>query len=222
MENQNNNFEEVRPVSGFTGLRFRAVGKIILTQGETESLVIHADPEVRSRIHTEITDGVLVISYDSDWRDWTGINFIDKGVTTFNLSMKEINSIAISGVGNLDAASVKSDALSLSVSGPATITIGSVTANNLAVEMSGVGSVDLAGKVNEQTLNLSGAGSYKTPHLQSQRTSVKLSGVGNATIWADESLDVIISGAGAVEYYGAARINQKISGIGVLKYLGNR
>ena len=222
MENQSSNFEENRPVSGFNGLRFRAVGKIILTQGETESLVIHADPEVRSRIRTEITDGVLVISYDSDWRDWTGINFIDKGVTTFNLSMKEINSIVISGVGNLDAASVTSDALSLSVSGPATITIGNVTANTLAVEMSGVGSIDLAGKVNEQTINLSGAGSYKAPRLQSHSTSVKLSGVGNATVWADDAIDAVISGAGAVEYYGAAKINQKITGIGVLKYLGNR
>ena len=222
MDNHLGNFEESRPVSGFCGLRFRAVGKIILTQGETESLVIHADPEVRSRIHTEITDGVLVISYNSDWRDWTGINFIDKGVTTFNLSMKEINSITISGVGNLDSASVASEALSLSVSGPATITIGNVTANTLAIEMSGVGSIDLAGKVTEQSINLSGAGSYKAPRLQSQRTSVKLSGVGNATVWADEALDAVISGAGAVEYYGAAKINQKISGIGVLKYLGNR
>jgi hypothetical protein len=221
MENQNN-YDETRPIAGISGLKFRAVGKINLTQGDTESLVIHADPEVRSRIRTEILDGILVISYDSDWKDWTGINFLDKGITSFNLTMKEINSLTISGVGNLDAPSITTGSLSLSLSGPATITIGTLQVNSLSVEMSGVGSIDVAGKCADQSIALSGAGSYKSPRLETERTSVKLSGVGNATIWAKESLDADISGAGAVEYYGAAKITQKISGIGVLKYLGNR
>jgi hypothetical protein len=221
MDNQNNN-QESRPVAGINGLKFRAVGKIILTQGDQESLVIHADPEIRARIHTEILDGILVISYDSDWKDWTGLNFLDRGVSTFNLTMKNINSIAISGVGNLDAASITTGSLSLTLSGPATMTVGTLQANLLNVEMSGVGSIDLAGKCADQVVSLSGAGSYKAPRLESQRTMVKLSGVGNATVWANEALEASISGAGAVEYYGAARITQKVSGIGVLKYLGNR
>ncbi len=221
MDNSINN-QESRPVSGITGLKFRAVGKIILTQGDQESLTITADAEIRARIRTEIIDGVLVISYESDWKDWTGINFIDKGVTTFNLTMKEINSIAISGVGNLDAAAITTASLSLALSGPATITIGTLQANSLKVEMSGVGSIDVAGKCADQSVNLSGAGSYQASRLESERTTVKLSGVGNATVWANEALDASISGAGAVEYYGAAKITQKVSGIGVLKYLGNR
>lgn len=221
MDNSINN-QESRPISGINGLKFRAVGKIILTQGDQDSLTINADPEIRSRIRTEIIDGILVISYESDWKDWTGINFIDKGVTTFNLTMKDINSLAISGVGNLDAASITAASLSLSLSGPATITIGTLQATTLNVDMSGVGSIDIGGKCVDQSINLSGAGSYKASRLESERTTVKLSGVGNATIWANEALDASISGAGAVEYYGAAKITQKVSGIGVLKYLGNR
>ena len=46
MDNSNNNTES-RPVSGCTGLQFRAVGKIIVTQGENEGLTIQADPEIR-------------------------------------------------------------------------------------------------------------------------------------------------------------------------------
>jgi hypothetical protein len=221
MENTNNNTEN-RPVSGITGLHFRAVGKIILTQGNEESLTIQGDPEVRSRIGTEIHEGVLVITYNSDWRDWTGISLIDKGITTFHLTMKEIRSIAVAGVGSLDSAMIHSDDLSLTVSGPATMTFGTLNVNRLEVEMSGVGSIDLAGKCQEQLVNLSGAGNYKATRLESEKTTVNLSGVGNAAIWANEALDANISGAGGVEYYGNAKITQKISGIGVLKYLGNR
>ncbi|EKD89493.1 MAG: hypothetical protein ACD_34C00017G0002 [uncultured bacterium] len=221
MDNTNTNTES-RPVSGCTGLQFRAVGKIIVTQGQNEGLTIQADPEIRSRIRTEVKDGILVISYDSDWKDWTGLNFIDKGVTTFHLTLKDIKSLSISGVGNLDSASIISDSLSLSLSGPATMTFGTLTVNSLKVEMSGVGSIDLAGKCLEQNISLSGAGGYKASRLESDRAIVKLSGVGSATVLVSESLDVSISGAGAVEYYGNPKISQKISGIGVLKYLGTR
>lgn len=213
---------EIRPVSGCTGLHFKAVGKIIVTQGEREGLTIQADPEILSRIHTEAKDGILVISYDSDWKDWTGFNFIDKGVTSFLLTMKDIKSLAISGVGNLDSASITSDSLALSLSGPATMTFGTLTVNTLKVDMAGVGSIDLAGKCLEQNITLSGAGSYKASRLESDRTAVKLSGVGSATLLVNESLDASISGAGVVEYYGNPKISQKISGIGVLKYLGTR
>ncbi len=221
MDNTNSNTES-RPVSGCTGLQFKAVGKIIVKQGENEGLTIQADPEIRSRVHTEVKEGILVISYDSDWKDWTGFNFIDKGVATFTLTLKDIKSLAISGVGNLDSAEIISDSLTLSLSGPATMTFGTLTVNSLKVDMSGVGSIDLAGKCLEQNISLSGAGSYKASRLESERATVKLTGVGSATILVSESLDASISGAGAVEYYGNPKISQKISGIGVLKYLGTR
>ncbi|KAF0111181.1 MAG: hypothetical protein FD147_1119 [Chloroflexi bacterium] len=102
------------------------------------------------------------------------------------------------------------------------VTIGTLKVNSLIVDMSGVGSIDVAGTCLDQNVVLSGAGNYKSSRLESERTSVKLSGVGNATVWANQSLDAHISGAGAVEYYGNAKITQKVSGIGMLKYLGNR
>jgi hypothetical protein len=221
MENPNTNSER-RAVTGFTGLQFKAIGKILLTQGPVDSLTIQADPEIRVRIHTEVKEGVLMVTYDSDWKDWTGFNLIDKGMTLFTITMREIQSLSISGVGNLDVAEVTADKLNVSLSGPGSITIGSLTVNNLVVDMAGVGAVDLGGKCLEQTVHLSGAGNYKAPRLESDRATVKLSGVGNATVWVKEALDVNIPGAGAVEYYGSPQISQKISGIGVLKYLGNR
>jgi len=221
MTNQPEN-QEVIPVSGFNGIHFKAVGKIMLSQGETEGLTIQADPEVRARIHTEVKDGILWITQETDWKDWTGFRLIDKGMTIYHVTMKEIKSLTVSGVGSVDSAEINSDSLSFTLSGPGTVTVGNVKANTLNLEISGVGSVDIAGKCTEQYLTLSGAGSYQGTRMETQRTIIKLSGVGNARVWANEMLDATISGAGGIEYYGEAKVNQKVSGLGVIKYLGAR
>jgi hypothetical protein len=221
MENSTNN-QEVIPVSGFTGINFKAVGKIMLSQGDTESLTIQADPETRERIHVEVKEGILWITQETDWKDWTGFRLIDKGMTIYHVTMKDITSLTISEVGSVDCAEIKSESLRFTLSGPGALTVGSVNVNSLNVEISGVGSVDVAGTCQDQNLTLSGAGNYQGSRMESARTTIKLSGVGNAKVWANESLDATISGAGGIEYYGNAKVNQKVSGLGVIKYLGVR
>lgn len=221
MSDQINN-QEKRDVSEFSGLHFKGVGKIELTQGDHDELVIEALPEVRSRIHTEVRDGILVIYYESDWLDWSGVRILGGEKIIFHMMMRDIKSLSISGVGNLDAARIVSDQLAISLHGPGIITIGTVQVKNLALTLSGVGSMDIAGTAPDLSLTISGAGTVKASRLETDRAVVKLSGVGNATVWAKTTLDASISGMGAIEYYGSPMITQRNSGLGVLKYLGNR
>ncbi len=214
--------QERREVSGFNNLDFRGVGKIELTQGDHEELVIEAVQEIRERIRTEVKDGTLVISYESDWKDWTGIRFLEGDKVTFRLMMREINSIGIAGVGNLDSPLINTGTLTLSLSGPGTLTIGTVNASVVNIKLSGVGAVDVAGETQDLSIELSGAGGVRASRLKADKASVRLSGVGSATIWAVAALDASLSGAGVIEYYGTPQIHENRSGVGVLKYLGNR
>ena len=50
-------------------------------------------------------------------------------------------------------------------------------ANNLAVNMSGLGSANLAGEVNKQAVNVSGAGSYYARDLRSRRRGAESPGL---------------------------------------------
>jgi hypothetical protein len=213
---------ETREVSGFSNLDFRGMGKIELTQGDHEELVIEAMPEVRERIRTEVRNDTLVISYDSDWKDWTGIRFLEGDKVIFRLMMREINGIGIAGVGSLDSPLINTGTLTVSLSGPGSLTIGTVNASVLNLKLSGVGSVDVAGETKDLSIELSGAGSVRASRLKAENASVRLSGVGSATIWAVTSLDASLSGAGVIEYYGSPQIHESRSGLGVLKYLGNR
>ncbi|HOW91761.1 MAG TPA: head GIN domain-containing protein [Anaerolineaceae bacterium] len=214
--------EEKRDVSGFNALVFKGMGRVDLVQGDHEELVIEAQPEIRSRIQTTVENGTLLIDYNEDWKDWTGFRTLSGDKIRFRLMMREITSLSLAGVGSLDSARVEAPALSLAISGPGLMTIGTLKANRLDASLAGVGSLDVAGSVDEVNITLSGAGSYKAGRLESVKTDIRLSGVGTATVWAKEELNASISGAGVIEYYGSPRISQSNSGLGMLKFMGNR
>jgi len=178
--------EEKRDVSGFNALVFKGMGRVDLVQGDHEELVIEAQPEIRSRIQTTVENGTLLIDYNEDWKDWTGFRTLSGDKIRFRLMMREITSLSLAGVGSLDSARVEAPALSLAISGPGLMTIGTLKANRLDASLAGVGSLDVAGSVDEVNITLSGAGSYKAGRLESVKTDIRLSGVGTATVWAKE------------------------------------
>lgn len=221
MSDQFNN-EEKRNVSGFTALAFKGMGRVELTQGDHDELVIEALPEIRSRIQTNVRNNTLHIDYDEDWKDWTGIRTLSGDKIRFRLVMREITSLSLSGIGSLDCPRIESTSLSLSLSGPSFLTVGALKCSMLNVSLSGVGSLDIAGTTEELDVTLSGAGSFKASRLETTKANVRLSGVGTATVWVKETLNASISGAGMIEYFGSPQITQSNTGLGVLKFLGIR
>ena len=217
-----NRIQEKRPVSNFSKLNFKAVGKIILTQGSIEELVIEAIPEICARIKTEVIDDTLIIQYSHDWKDWIDGHLLSADSIIFHLTMKNITDLSLSGPGNLSGEKLISDSMTLSLRGPGLIHLSDLSLNTLNVNLSGVGSIDLSGKANFQDVKVSGAGSFTAESLETGQSKVDLSGVGNARIWSKDSLEVNISGAGGVEYFGNPLVKQHISGVGMLKSLGNR
>ena len=218
----NYNNQEKREVSGFSALMFRGMGRIDLTQGDHEELVIEAQPEIRSRIKTEVREGTLHIDYDEDWKDWTGIRTLSGDKIIFHLVMRDISAISVSGVGSLDAPRIETGGLSLAITGPGLLTVGELKTTSLAASLSGVGAIDVAGTTDELAVTLSGAGSFKGGRLQAGKASVRLSGVGSATVWAKDTLEASISGAGVIAYYGSPTLAQSNTGLGMLKFMGNR
>lgn len=213
---------DIRSVSGFTKLNFKAVGKVELIQADADELIIEADREVCGRIKTEVIDNTLIITYKGEWFDWVGIPLAGMDAIVFHLKMKNINSLAVSGVGSLSCPNITTEALQLTLSGPGWMTFSKIAVNSVKTDLSGVGSVQISGQAETQTVTLSGAGSYNGYTLETNSALVNLSGVGNVRVWAKTSLDVHISGAGGVEYFGHPQLTQKNSGIGMLKYMGDR
>jgi hypothetical protein len=88
-----------------------------------------------------------------------------------------------------------------------------------SVEVKGSGSTNVILRGATRDLRISGSGSTEVHayDLLSENTSVKLSGAGDAEVFASVKLDVHVSGAGDVRYKGNAAVSQSISGAGSVK-----
>lgn len=199
---------ETRAVSNFNAVEFAFIGDLAITQGAEESLTITGDDNIVTLIRTTVRDGVLRID--------AGAANVGRPIVPlrYALTVKNLDSLSLSGLGNIEMASLEGRNLALSLSGAGSLTIDNLTATDLAVSLSGLGSANLSGEVNKQAATVSGAGSYYAADLRSQAAAIQISGLGNAEVWVVETLSADISGAGSIEYKGAPQVVQQISGLG--------
>jgi hypothetical protein len=207
---------ETREVSGFSELVFAGAGDVTITQGETESLTIEAEDNVLPRITTQVQNGKLTIGFDSK----QPVN--PTRPIRFNLSVKNLDSIALTGAGNILVSNLKAERFSMQLSGAGNMKINGLEASQVAVSSSGAGNFDVSGKADKQDVTLTGFGNYNAANLESQTSKVMISGAGTATVWANTNLDVRVSGAGSVGYYGNAVAQRTISGAGTVNKLGTK
>ena len=216
---------ESREVSNFDRVFLRDYGELVITQGEEESLTIKTDRDILPKIKTEVREGRLVIKIGGHWLDKLG-HALSTSLTRqwikYNLTVKKLTGLEIAGAVRVNASDIETDRLALKLSGAGQINIKALSAEVLEVDSPGAGAINISGKVEEQRVVISGAGSYKAPKLESRRASVDLRGAGQATVWAVEDLDVAIRGLGSVEYYGTPAVKKSISGLGSVTSLGNR
>jgi len=199
---------ESRTVSGFHALSMGAVLDVDVIQDGTESLLLEGDPEVLSRIETAVREGTLEFRYKPDTR------IHSHGRVHAVVHARDMDSIAISGAGNVRSASLKADSLRLAISGSGDVGIDRVAAKQTSLAISGSGNMTLAGTAEELKARISGSGSIKAARLETQRADVGISGSGNATVWAKQNLATAIAGVGNVRYYGDPAVAKTVRGVG--------
>lgn len=212
---------EKRNVSGFDRVHIRDIGSLILTQGDEESLVVEADADVMAKVTTEIRGGELVLEVGTGWLDklTLGLSELSGRRVKYYLTVREIRELRISGKGDIIADEIDSEILKIGISGMGNITVSSLKAKKLSVNISGRGEFATAGSVVRQEASISGSGEYEAIDLESQSAVVKISGHGNASVWATEELEATISGYGKIEYRGNPTVSHTILGLGSVSQL---
>jgi hypothetical protein len=210
---------ETRDVSGFTGVQLAWVGDVDIRQGDSEGLTITAEDNLLPLITTVVENGKLVIAIKEGTRDNA---VIPTRPVKFELSVRQLEEIELSGAGNISTEKLEGDELDLTLSGAGNVDLKGLALSGLDVSSSGAGNLNLAGEAPRQAVTLSGLGNHDAGDLRSADVSVTLSGAGNATVWAEETLDAEISGAGSIRYYGEPKVSQSVSGLGSVSSLGSK
>ncbi|MBD3190818.1 MAG: hypothetical protein GF308_09250 [Candidatus Heimdallarchaeota archaeon] len=216
---------EKRDVSDFTQVIIKEhhEGELIIEQGRRESLTIEAPRDIMSRISTKVEDGKLFITTSGSFvqkvQDFFDTS-LSRGKIKYILSVKRLFNLEITGIMYATIGSLKTRNLAIKFNGAGRVNFDSITTDILDVRLTNVGSINLVGNVNEQLVTITGSGSYQAPDLLSKKAKIVMKGVGSATVWVEETLDVEVVGVGTVSYYGSPQVRSKIAPVGNLKHLG--
>lgn len=210
---------EIRPVSGFNAIRLDGFGRVVITQGASESLEIRADDNLIDDLTSRVTGNTLELGFQNQpWRR----TVLPSQPVVYNLVVTELTKLTINGAGDIEIQSLEAENLVLEINGAGNLRIDSLLAESLSVNLAGTGSINISGVVTTQAVSLDGAGNYQAGNLQTQSTSIDINGLGNGTVWTTETLTIAIDGAGSVSYYGAPQVSQSISGLGDVRNLGEK
>ncbi len=204
-----------RALQPFRQVTLDGNAEVTLVQGSSEAIAIEVTGG--SVVHAEVRDGVLMIHADDERRWWSYIHGGTRRAPRITVTFHELDALRASGAIKLGAERLRTDALALRFSGAAAVRVGALEARTLTLNGSGAFKADVAGRVDEQRISISGAGDYRAGDLVSDRASISVSGAGRVLVNAQKALDVDLSGAAKVDYKGDPKVTQRVSGVGRIR-----
>lgn len=216
--------KEKRELGEFHKISVKGIGKIFLKQGSQQEVTVEAEEHVLSRIKTDVIDGCLTIDIGRDWLEklTAGLDYLSSRNIVFDITMKKLDALEVAGSCSIDASGFKGKELMLDLSGASSVEFSDIDFNVVNSNLPGAGKLSVDGKVKEQFVNLTGAGSYIADNLESEKAHVSLTGVGSARLWVKDEMDAAITGVGTIEYYGEPQIRQSIAMMGSIRSLGKK
>lgn len=208
---------EKRNVREFEGISLRVPGTLYLEQGNNQEVEIEANQSTLDEIITEVENGKLIIRFPTTRFFWRNFN---PGRIVIHVTVPEINSLAISGSGDIIAQDkIETRNLDLSISGSGDIKLDNLEAVNIKSSISGSGDINIeGGKTAENfTVNISGSGSVNALDFSANQVEIKIAGSGDTSIEAIEELEIRVAGSGDVYYRGNPDINSSVAGSGNIK-----
>ncbi|MFN2395284.1 MAG: head GIN domain-containing protein [Bacteroidales bacterium] len=204
--------EEYRHIGTFDAINLRIQANVFVSIGEEHSITVHAAENILELIETKSTGKTLIIDNSSCLR--TQNNDVQIYIT-----MPEIKLLRVAGSGNIVVDNFfYGESFAAEVSGSGKIYF-SGEFDQINSSVSGSGVIDMTGTSRIQTSQISGSGRIDALEMESLIVDVRISGSGEACVYATEKLDTRISGSGKVYYRGNPSVNLNISGSGNVYHL---
>jgi hypothetical protein len=208
---------EYRDVSSFSRIDVSGSIDVYVRQDSAYSVRIETDDNLLEYIEVSVENGTLSI----EPRNHTRLK-PSKDIKVY------VNGPVITGLSASGACDIRGEnkisnnsSLKIDLTGATSINL-DLSSPEVKVYASGASEVDLKGETRDLSLNGTGSSDFDCINLLSEKTVIKLSGAGNAKVFASVELDVDVSGAADVQYRGNAKVSQSISGAGSVKQIDKR
>lgn len=205
---------EDRDISGFDQIVFRGEGRVVVTQGNGESLTIETDANLLEFIETDVRNGALEI------RTAEEVDIDPTDSVEYRIEVANLASLEHAGVGTFEVNAWTTEEGTVVLTGVGDVRIGTFTGSMLSVQSDGVGAISVGGTVAHQEVTIAGLGTYEAGDLESETATIYARDSGSATVWVQASIDVVVSDLGSVSYFGTPRLTKQLSGSGIITGMG--
>jgi len=208
------NKRETRSVGDFDGIGLAIPANLYLTQGSKNEIIIEANEDVLEKIETEMNGSALNIKFEK-WYNYRGAGKIEIFIT-----VKNINSLVVSGSGDIIAKSaIKAKSLDFVVSGSGSVLIDDLAVQNVHAVITGSGDIRIKGNqmADELEVTVTGSGDFEAGELEFEEADLGITGSGSIYAFVNDELEAQITGSGKIYYKGNPLIDANITGSGKIR-----
>ena len=191
--------EEIRDISGFTGVQVSSGIDVYLSQDDEFEVRVVADENLMDVIETRVKGRMLEVGTDR-----YGIRRARS--KKVYVSLPELTELKISSAGDCTGQTpFTCDDLRLGISSAGDLSL-EVEADQIKLDISSSGDARLSGRARTFDVSLSSAGDLHAFDLIAERVDVTVSSAGDARVHATEEISMSVSSAGNIYYMGDARV----------------
>ncbi|MDP1842932.1 MAG: head GIN domain-containing protein [Sediminibacterium sp.] len=181
-----------RTVSSFHGIEASAGVQVFITRGDKEELAVSVDNVAYlEQVKTTVSNGVLRISRENDWKFWN--------------MWKNYNIRVYVSYTNLDVMEANSGSSIIGTS---------VALQKLKAEVNSGGQIKLSGKLNSLDVESNSGGNFKGNDLEVVNCKADANSGGTIQINVSKELSAEASSGGSIRYKGEAMIRNINTGSG--------
>lgn len=192
-------------LSNVRKISIAGVGKLSITQGQEENLLIEADDNILPHILSEVKNGELVLKPDKN------LDFTPVIPLIFSVKIKDISKITASGSTEIEINSLKTTNLNVNLKG-STKMGAKITLNTLSIDASGSSQVTLNGVADSQIFVLKGSSKIDGSNLIGKQANLNASGSAHVKLNVTEKISGSASGSVTVHYKNNPTNELKASG----------
>lgn len=195
-------------LSDFTGVELSFSGDVFLRQGKTQSVYVEGQQNLIDVLNTQVKDGTWNINF-------TARNVEMKDKFHIYITLPTLEYAQVSGSGDMSTNGMFTGLHDLrgGVSGSGDLEL-EVECETLSMKISGSGDVEMKGSTQAANLSVTGSGTYDGFDMTTKNCEARVTGSGDISTHASETLIASVMGSGDIEYKGNPRVKAKVTGSG--------
>ena len=203
-----NNIDRAFEVEDFNRIVFEGTYSIELTQGNETSFSMSTTDELQNKVEVWVSNEVLNVK--------SNIKNIGSDEIKIYITFQQLSDVKVRGGAFLKTNGfVELNDFNIEIEGGASVNM-QVNANKLKAKAAGAVNMQFEGVTDEFNAISEGAGNIDADELKAKMVECRVSGVGNASVYATEVLHAKVEGLGKISYRGNPTLYKKVDGIGVI------